>query len=99
MVGEVQSHFKSNLRPIRVAQRAQIKPCAHQDPGKGAVTPTGDWARPAFECLSVSCGGKCQQWPATGTGALAAADPSVVACGLSPLGGSHLSPTIEPPSR
>ena len=47
-----------------------------------------DWARPAFECLSVSCGGTSQQWPATGTGALAAADLGHVAL-----------PTIEPPSR
>ena len=35
--------------------------------------PTRDWARPAFECLSVSWGDIGQQWPATGTGALRAA--------------------------
>ena len=29
---------------------------------------------PAFECLSVSCGGTGQQWPAAGTGALDAKD-------------------------
>ena len=28
----------------------------------------------AFECLTVSCRGVCQQWPATGAGALDAAD-------------------------
>ena len=40
----------------------------------GPRHPRGDWARPAFECLSVSWGDTGQQWPATGTGALAAAD-------------------------
>ena len=34
-------------------------------------------ARPAFECLSVSCGGKSQQCTATGAGALGAADLGV----------------------
>ena len=29
-------------------------------------------------CLSVSCGGRGQQWPATGAGALGAADLGVV---------------------
>ena len=43
--------LKSNLRPTRDAWRVQTKPCAHQDPGKGAVTSTGYWTRPAFECL------------------------------------------------
>ena len=35
------------------AQRVQTKPCVHQDHQKGKVTPTRDWARPAwvFECL------------------------------------------------
>ena len=28
-------------------------------------------------CLSISCGGMGQQWPATGTGALGAADLSM----------------------
>ena len=35
--------------------------------------------------LSDSCRGKGQQWPATGTGALRAADLGHVACGISPL--------------
>ena len=39
----------------------------HQDQGKGAVTLTKDWARPALECLRVSRGGMSQQWPATVT--------------------------------
>ena len=37
----------------------------HQDQGKGAVTLTRDWARPALECLRVSCEGMSRQWPAT----------------------------------
>jgi len=40
----------------------------------GPRDPTKDWARPAFECLSVSWEVTGQQWPAVGTGALAAAD-------------------------
>ena len=43
-------------------------------------------ARPAFGCLSVSCGGTSQQWPAAGMGALTAADPGHTACGTSPPG-------------
>ena len=77
--GGVKSHFELNPLPTRdasnhVRTRTQR---SHRD-----------WARPAFECLSVSCGGTSQQWPATGTGALAAADLGHVAL-----------PTIEPPSR
>ena len=44
----------------------------------------------SFECLNVSCGGRGQQWPATGTGVLAAADLGGAECGISPLrGGCH----------
>ena len=44
-------------------QRAQTKACVHQNPG------TPCWARPAFVCLSVSCGGGIgRQWPAMWTG-------------------------------
>ena len=32
----------------------QTKHWVHQDPGKGEVTSTGDYARSAFECLRVS---------------------------------------------
>ena len=35
----------------------KTKPHVHQDPGKGAVSSRRVWARPAFECLSVSCRG------------------------------------------
>ena len=50
--------------------RVQTKPCAHQDPGKRSSDPRRDWARRACECLRVSWGGVCWQWPATGTAAL-----------------------------
>ena len=42
--------------------------------------PHRDWAKPAIECLSVSCGATGQQWPDTGTGALAAAELGVTVC-------------------
>ena len=76
-----------------------INNVCNQDPGKGAVTSTRDWARHAFECLSVPCKGVGHPWPAAGTGSLAAAD----------LGGPHveyalpeevtISPTGQPPAR
>ena len=64
--------LKSSLIPARLLE-AQTKPCAQQDPGKGEVTPTRNWTRPACECLKVSFGGMGQQWPAAGTEALTAA--------------------------
>ena len=64
--------LKSNPIPARDSWKAQTKPCAQQDQGRGAVTPTGDRARPACECLRVSCGGVGQQRPAAGSGALTA---------------------------
>ena len=42
------------------------KPCVHQD----SKTPQ----RLSQNCLSISCGGMGLQWPATGVGALGAAD-------------------------
>ena len=59
-----------------------MKACVHQH-----QRPLRDRARPAFGCLSVSCGGMGQQWPAVGTGALTAADPGHTVCGISPVGG------------
>ena len=53
-----------------------------------------DWARPAFECLSVSCSGMGQQWPAAGAGALGATD-LVVALAL--LEEVTIYPIIELP--
>ena len=92
-------HLESNLIPPRDAWRVQTKHCVHQDPGKGAVTTRGDGGRPAFECLSVSCRGTGQQWPATGTGALAAADLEARRVAYVVLEEVAISATIEPPSR
>ena len=68
MVGGVKLHLESNPIPTRDAQRAQTNPCMHQDPETPQET------KPAFECLSVSCGGTGQQWPAARAGALGAVD-------------------------
>ena len=46
-------------------------------------------ARPAFECLSISCKGTGQQWPATGAVVLSAADLGDTVCGISRLGGGR----------
>ena len=59
-------HLESNPIPTRDAQRAQKKPCAHQD----LETPQ----RLSQLCLSVSCRGMGQQWTAAGAGALGATD-------------------------
>ena len=55
----------------------------------GPRDPTRDWARPAFESLSVSWRGIGQPWPATERGALVSADLGGTMCGLSPRGGGH----------
>ena len=87
-----ESHLKSNLRPARDAQWVQTKPCVHQERGKEAVTLTRDWARLAFECLNVSCGGTGQQWPEKRARALATADLGGTEYGISPLGGGCHQP-------
>ena len=66
MVGGAKSNLESNPISTRDAQRAWTNPCAHQETHR-------DWARLAFECLSASCGGMGQQWPATEAGALGTA--------------------------
>ena len=48
------------------------KPCVHQD-----TEAPQRLTRPAFKCLSVSCKGMGQKWPATEAGALGAADPGM----------------------
>ena len=71
----------------------RIRPHTHQRCLEGSKKTKPDLL------LSVSCGGMGQQWPSEGIGALAAADPGGVACGISPLGGGRHYPTIEPRSR
>ena len=80
--------------PVKDAWRAQTKPVCTR-----TQRPHRDWSRSAFECLSISCHGSCQQWPATGTGTLAAAGLGGPACGVSSLGEGASSPTIVLPSR
>ena len=63
MIGGAKLHLESNPIHTRDIQRAQTKPCVHQE------TPQR-LSRPAFECLSVSCGHMGQQRPAAGAGAL-----------------------------
>ena len=60
-VGGMKWHLESNHIPIRDVCSAQTKSCVHQDPETQR-----DLARPTFECLSVSCRGTGQQWPACG---------------------------------
>ena len=56
------------LKPHSCQRRSEgsNKPCAHQDP----ETPETETEL----CLSISCGGMGQQWTATWTRALGAAD-------------------------
>ena len=84
-------HFESNSMPTSDAWRAQ-KNFVHSTTQR----PHRDWARPAFVCLSVSCGDTGHQWLAAGAGALGAADltpldvsRTYTACGISPLRGGH----------
>ena len=67
-LGRVKSHLESNIIPTRDAQRAQTKPCAHQDP----ETPQR-LSQTCLKCLNVSFRGTGQQWPDIMTVALAEA--------------------------
>ena len=64
MAGGTKSHLESNSIPISDARGAQTKLVCTRDATK---------TEPEL-CLSVSCRGTGQQWPATGAGALGAAD-------------------------
>ena len=55
------------------SQKAQTKPCTHQDTGERSSDPTRDWPRLACECPGVSSRGMGQQWPTAGSGALSVA--------------------------
>ena len=58
--------------------------------GHGEVS--GSFLLPQLQPLNVSCRGTGQQWPATGTGALGAAE-----LGVAYLEKIAINPTIEPP--
>ena len=83
-VGGTKSHLESNPRPARNARRLKQNLVRTR-----TQRPHRDWARLAFECSILSCGGMGHQWLAAGTGALAAADLGYPACGISPLWKGH----------
>ena len=56
------------------------KPWVHQEPGERSSDPTRDWARLACECPGASRRGAGWQWPAMGSGALAATVLGATAC-------------------
>ena len=62
-------HLESNSIPARDAQRAQTN--------HGCTRTQKSTETETELCLSVSCGGTGQQWPAAGVGALGAADLGV----------------------
>ena len=70
MVGEAKSHLESNPIPTRDAWSAQKKALCTSGPRDSTETETE-------LCLSVPCRGTGQQRPATGAGALGAADLAV----------------------
>ena len=57
--------FRIKLLPLQRCSEGSNKPCAHQDPETPQET------EPEL-CLSISCEGMGQQWPAAGAGALGA---------------------------
>ena len=60
MVGGTKSHLESNPIPSRDAQKAQTKPCAHQDPGTPQETEPelflSVWMSPAWVSCSLLWG-------------------------------------------
>ena len=77
-------HPRAKEKPRQDGRRGEItfsiKPHTYQKHSEGSNKilcvpgePT-DRDRPSFECLSVSCGGTGQQWPAARAGALGAVD-------------------------
>ena len=66
-IGGAKLHLEYNPIPTRDAQRAQTKPCVHQN------SETSPETEPEL-FLNVSCGGRGQQWPVSGAGALGTGD-------------------------
>ena len=106
------THSRTKEKPQQDNRRSEIalriKPHTFQrcsvGSNKALCTPgprdsTGDWARHVFECVSVSCGGAGQWWPAMGTRALAIADVRSQHVAQILLEEVAIKPTIEPPSR
>ena len=92
-VGGAKSCLESNPIATRNTRRAQTNfVCTRTQ------RPHRDWARPAFECLSVSCRGTDHQWPATGAGALCSR-PVSHSMGHESYWEITINPTVESPSR
>ena len=85
MVGGAKLHLETDLIPSREAQRTQTNLLHTRIQGP---------QRDLNTTLSVSCGGKGQNWPATGAGVLGAAD-LVMAYAL--LEEVAINPTTESP--
>ena len=66
MVGGVKSHLESNPIPTRNTQRAQTNLCCTRT--------QRPYETETELCLSISCGGTCQQWTAAGAWPLGAED-------------------------
>ena len=84
MVGGTKSCLESNCIPARDTRKVKQN-LVHTRTQR----PHRDQTRPDCECLSVSCGGMGQQWPAMETGALVAADPEHAVCSISLLRGGR----------
>ena len=66
MVGGVKSHLESNPIPTRNTQRAQTNLCCTRT--------QRPYETETELCLSISCGGTCQQWTVAGAWPLGAED-------------------------
>ena len=85
----------------------RIKPHTSQGFSDGSSNPLcapgprdpAETVRHAFECLSVSCRGTSQQWPAVGRGPLAAADLGHECMAQALLEKVIISPSIQLPGR
>ena len=84
MVGGAKLHLESNPYPPETFRGLKQTLCA---PGPRDPTETGIELR-----LSISCGGRGQQWTATGAGALGAADWDMASALLEEVA---INPTIE----
>ena len=82
MVGGAKSHLESTPYPPET-----LRGLKQYLVWTKTQRPHRDWARPAFQCLSVSWSGKGQKWPDAGAVDLGTAGLCHAVCGISPLGG------------
>ena len=86
MVGGAKLHLESNPIPAWDTWRLKHTLCTSG--------PRGPTETEQDMCVSVSCGGAGQQWPAAKAGALGAADLGMAQARLEEVA---INPTIEPP--